>query len=355
MGLYKIQTMFKAISFSLDPLRNSDLHKSIQKQHAALREKLKESLPDQAQRSGRQLVFENEGEFTLGRRSGAHEVPANPSSMTQADRPSTLHNVNVEGYDDPDQMLFEGELPVSKLKSFEAPEQEEAHLELPFTGRTAADENRMEERKQETQLQGFVTKVPASGARRATKGGGTSVDNTEEYNDLHRIHLLQTLQALEYLKTVEPPPVSSLASKRVFLPPFKGPQFSKTLIFDLDETLVHCVDDLEQENPQYVLPISFPGGETIEAGINVRPYALECLRSANEFYQVIVFTASHQSYADVVLDFLDPHRELIQYRLYRESCVQTEDGVYVKDLRIIANRDLKDLVIVDNAVYSFGF
>ena len=118
---------------------------------------------------------------------------------------------------------------------------------------------------------------------------------------------------------------------------------------------MHCVDDVEQENPQYVLPISFPGGETIEAGINVRPYALECLRSANEFYQVIVFTASHQSYADVVLDFLDPHHELIQYRLYRDSCVQTEDGVYVKDLRIIANRDLKDLVIVDNAVYSFGF
>jgi TFIIF-interacting CTD phosphatase-like protein len=35
--------------------------------------------------------------------------------------------------------------------------------------------------------------------------------------------------------------------------------------------------------------------------------------------------------------------------------VQTEEGVYIKDLRIIANRDLKDIVIVDNAVYSFGF
>jgi CTD small phosphatase-like protein 2 len=29
--------------------------------------------------------------------------------------------------------------------------------------------------------------------------------------------------------------------------------------------------------------------------------------------------------------------------------------VYIKDLRIIKNRDLKDLVLVDNAVYSFGF
>jgi CTD small phosphatase-like protein 2 len=33
----------------------------------------------------------------------------------------------------------------------------------------------------------------------------------------------------------------------------------------------------------------------------------------------------------------------------------TDEGVYIKDLRIIKNRSMKDLVIVDNAVYSFGF
>lgn len=70
---------------------------------------------------------------------------------------------------------------------------------------------------------------------------------------------------------------------------------------------------------------------------------------------MVVFTASHQSYADVVLDFLDPKRELIEHRLYRDSCMETEEGVYIKDLRIIKNRNLKDMVIVDNAVYSFGF
>jgi len=70
---------------------------------------------------------------------------------------------------------------------------------------------------------------------------------------------------------------------------------------------------------------------------------------------VVVFTASHKAYADVVLNFLDPKKELIQHRLYRDSCMETEEGVYIKDLRIIRNRNLKDLVIVDNAVYSFGF
>lgn len=66
----------------------------------------------------------------------------------------------------------------------------------------------------------------------------------------------------------------------------------------------------------------------------MRPYALECLKRAAEIFQVIVFTASHQAYADVVLDLLDPTGELIEMRLYRDSCVKTNDGIYVKDLRI---------------------
>jgi CTD small phosphatase-like protein 2 len=35
--------------------------------------------------------------------------------------------------------------------------------------------------------------------------------------------------------------------------------------------------------------------------------------------------------------------------------METEEGVYIKDLRIIKNKSLKDLVIIDNAVYSFGY
>ena len=69
----------------------------------------------------------------------------------------------------------------------------------------------------------------------------------------------------------------------------------------------------------------------------------------------MVFTASHQAYADAVLDFLDPTGELIQYRLYRDNCVQTPEGFYVKDLRIIANRSMENMIIVDNSVYSFAY
>ena len=54
------------------------------------------------------------------------------------------------------------------------------------------------------------------------------------------------------------------------------------------------------------LPITFPTGEVIEAGINIRPHCKEILMNLSKKYEVIVFTASHSCYASVVLDHLDP-------------------------------------------------
>jgi len=42
-------------------------------------------------------------------------------------------------------------------------------------------------------------------------------------------------------------------------------------------------------------------------------------------------------------------------RLYRDHCVETEEGIFIKDLRVLSNRDLKDILLVDNAAYSFGY
>lgn len=69
---------------------------------------------------------------------------------------------------------------------------------------------------------------------------------------------------------------------------------------------------------------------------------------------MIVFTASHPSYANTILDYFDPRGELIQARFYRDSCHSTIDRVHIKDLRIF-DRPLEEMVIVDNASHSFGF
>ena len=102
-------------------------------------------------------------------------------------------------------------------------------------------------------------------------------------------------------------PASALGDRCVNLPePWNPEVMKKVLIFDMDETLIHCVDDIETQNPDVILEIDFPGEETVCAGINIRPYVMECLQEANKSFQVIVFTASHQTYADAILDYLDP-------------------------------------------------
>lgn len=87
--------------------------------------------------------------------------------------------------------------------------------------------------------------------------------------------------------------------------------------------------------------------------MNVRPFAIDLLRELSQKCEIIVFTASHECYANVVLDHLDPKREFISHRLFRSQCWQTEEGVYIKDLRVIKNRSLENMLLVDNAAYSY--
>lgn len=201
-------------------------------------------------------------------------------------------------------------------------------------------------------LQKLVTRVSSS--VKTPKGQKRTLEQTKLRGErAYREHLFQTFQALKFVRTMKTIDQAHLISKIVSLPKRRGYEDKKTLIFDLDETLVHCVDSIEHSCPDVILPIAFPTGEVISAGINIRPFVQEVLLEANIHFEVIVFTASHKCYADVVLDYIDPTRQLIHHRLYRDNCICTQ-GVFIKDLRIFSNRRLQDMVIVDNAAYSFG-
>jgi TFIIF-interacting CTD phosphatase-like protein len=67
----------------------------------------------------------------------------------------------------------------------------------------------------------------------------------------------------------------------------------KLLIFDMDETLMHCVDDVETDECEVILDVDFGDGDVVYAGINIRPHIKQCLREASKNFMVIVFTASH--------------------------------------------------------------
>ena len=98
-----------------------------------------------------------------------------------------------------------------------------------------------------------------------------------------------------------------------------------------------------------------PNGKTANTGFNIRPYWKEMMDEISKDWEIVVFTASCKNYADAILDHMDPNNEYFQHRLYRETCWKTRDNVYIKDLRVFQHWSLKDIILVDNAVYSFGF
>lgn len=193
-----------------------------------------------------------------------------------------------------------------------------------------------------------------------------------------RNHIKIVLKGLNYsLNMLKPLPLSYVKSKQVMV---REPQSNieisffilniiiganqKTLILDLDETLVFaCPLAQRPDKIIYLEESDHPSGSgqiltegnVPQVGIKIRPYTEEFLKKMKEHFEIIVYTASMGSYAQAVVKELDPHNKYISYVLDRSRCFQTKNGFFIKDLRILKNRDLKNMIIVDNLVHSFGF
>lgn len=83
----------------------------------------------------------------------------------------------------------------------------------------------------------------------------------------------------------------------------------------------------------------------------MRPFCHEFIKELAEFAEIIIFTASSASYADVVLNHLDPQKKYFSHRLYRQHCTVCK-GFYTKDLRLV-NRRPEDVVLVDNSAFCY--
>ena len=131
----------------------------------------------------------------------------------------------------------------------------------------------------------------------------------------------------------------------------------KLAIFDLDETLVHCQSS-KINKCQYQIEVNLPSRKKGLIGINIRPNWEKALNIIKDKYIIVVFTASHSTYADAVLNFMDPNNKYFKYRLYRNNCTSVKyEGkeIYIKDLTVFKNIDLKNIIIIDNSVVSFTY
>ena len=132
----------------------------------------------------------------------------------------------------------------------------------------------------------------------------------------------------------------------------------KTLILDLDETLVHSLFKPEQVNnniinPDIYLKIFF-NNKYQEIFVYKRPFLDIFLKEMNKLFNIYVFTASIELYAKPLLDKLDKNN-LIKKKFYRESCIFSE-GKFIKNLNSLnLNLKLNDVIIIDNNPFSFKF
>jgi len=152
----------------------------------------------------------------------------------------------------------------------------------------------------------------------------------------------------------------------------------KTLILDLDETLIHS---LSRGSPRSFNSSSASAPRMIEIKLNnvaslyyvhKRPYCDFFLKEISKWFELQIFTASVKEYADPIIDWLEndivdftndsgkshvqPPSKIFTRRYYRTDCTYREGVGYIKDLSKFfpKEEDLKHVIILDNSPISYA-
>ncbi|KAH8911666.1 hypothetical protein BR93DRAFT_962903 [Coniochaeta sp. PMI_546] len=140
----------------------------------------------------------------------------------------------------------------------------------------------------------------------------------------------------------------------------------KTLILDLDETLIHSMSKGGRMSTGHMVEVRLAttyvgvGGQAsigpqhpILYYVHKRPHCDDFLRRVCKWYNLVIFTASVQEYADPVIDWLESERKFFSARYYRQHCT-FRHGAFIKDLSSV-EPDLSKVMILDNSPLSYMF
>ncbi|KAK2625247.1 hypothetical protein QTJ16_005616 [Diplocarpon rosae] len=139
----------------------------------------------------------------------------------------------------------------------------------------------------------------------------------------------------------------------------------KTLILDLDETLIHSMAKGGRMSTGHMVEVKLStvvgaGGNAVPGPqhpilyyVHKRPHCDDFLRRICKWYNLVIFTASVQEYADPVIDFLETERKFFSGRYYRQHCTYRH-GAFIKDLSSV-EPDLSKVMILDNSPLSYMF
>lgn len=242
------------------------------------------------------------------------------------------------------------------------------------------DDDTMRRRKQRKAKAAAIAEgiEPSSATASATD---LTVDNIKSPTSPHAASLRMTKypQAPAPPRPLIPRRQPSYTSAVPNINPLHPSTFQKTLILDLDETLIHSLSkggrmssghmvevklanpvsmpvasiDNTQHNQQITAQAYTQSHHPILYYVHKRPHCDDFLRKVCKWYKLVIFTASVQEYADPVIDWLEQERKFFHARYYRQHCT-LRNGAYVKDLSSV-EPDLSRVMILDNSPLSYIF
>lgn len=137
----------------------------------------------------------------------------------------------------------------------------------------------------------------------------------------------------------------------------------KTLILDLDETLIHSLSkgsprSLTNNNNSNIIEIKLNNMATLYH-VHKRPFCDLFLKEIAQWFDIYIFTASVQEYADPIINWLESEivsdEKIFKKRFYRNDCTYRNGVGYIKDLNnFFPSEDLKNVMILDNSPISYA-
>lgn len=146
-------------------------------------------------------------------------------------------------------------------------------------------------------------------------------------------------------------PDSAFPSPKLTLPKNrKKGMHAISLILDLDETLVHSTTDSCIHGWAFRVEVQIDDLSCLYF-VHKRPHLDYFIRVISNWYNLIIFTASLEQYANPVVSWLDNGEGIFSGRLFRQHCKE-RNGMFLKDLTIV-DPDLSKVCLLDNSVASF--
>lgn len=132
----------------------------------------------------------------------------------------------------------------------------------------------------------------------------------------------------------------------------------KTMVLDMDETLITSV--IQKRNGQpiklpdtpYDYKFLMPAFDSM-VYIYKRPHVDYFLDCVSKWYDLVIYTASTDDYADPILDFLDRGKGILKKRMFRKDCIDFL-GMRAKDVSL-ASPDLANVFLLDNSNVECSF